>query len=97
MTFNTKTAFIIAAAATAQTLPEAAVQVQSCASFGALGTAADTLTNVPVVTGTPGTTDVQFAGTPAASSKTLTLGTAAVAGQGLLVTYVPVGAAQSAA
>lgn len=89
---ETRTAVINAAAATAQTLPELAVQVTACQSMGALGTAGDTLTKVTVTSGTAGAADVQFTGTPTSPSDSLTLGTAAVAGQGLLVTYVPVGA-----
>jgi hypothetical protein len=81
-------AVVNAAASVNQSLPEPAVEVLSVQSFGALGTAADTLTAVPVVSGAPAAGQAQFTGTPSAPSSALVLGTAAAAGQALVVRYV---------
>ena len=77
-----------AVAATAQTLPYAVAKIVAAASFGALGTAGDTETALTVVTGTPAGAEVQFSGTPEAPSTSITLGTAAAAGQILKIRAV---------
>lgn len=88
MQFIEKTLTVVAAAAAPQTLGEKVVRVVSGYSLGALGIAGDTGTAMTVVTGPPGAADVQFTGTPQAPSNAITLGTAAAAGQILVLNVV---------
>lgn len=87
MRVNRKTAYIRAAAAAAQSLPEPAIRVFRVDTLDPAAANPNDLTNWPVVTGAPGASQVQFTGTPTSPSSTLTFGTALAADQQVLVEY----------
>lgn len=88
---NTKIAYINTAATSAQTLPEPAVEVKGAVLLigGATAIAA---TSYTVVQSSPSSSEIEFTGTTASPSSTITFSAAAAANGLLLVEYVPVGA-----
>lgn len=94
MSPNTKTAVISCAAAAAQTLPEVAVQVTEAFWLNGAAVAGSSVKGAALtpVSGTAAAGKILFSGKPSAPSNQVTLGSAAIAGELLLVTYVPQGA-----
>lgn len=95
MDFNVVTVAINTAASDAQTLPHEAAAVTSVIGLAGAATsiAAETYTVQAAAPTAAG--QVQFTGTPAAPSKTLTFDAALTANGLLIVSYVPVGAIPS--
>lgn len=93
MDIRTRNASVVVPASTAIPLPEDAVYVESVA-YMAEGATAFSASSLTVGTSAPTSTDqIQFTGTPATPSKTLTLKTAPGTAGGLMqVSYAPVGA-----
>ena len=90
MAILTKTFKVICANSTVQAVSENIIGIggawiASTASLAGVGI----MTSLAVVTGTPGTTQVQFAGTVAAPSSAFTLGYSPVAGDLMMVDAVP--------
>jgi hypothetical protein len=96
MAYLTKTYAVVTTANVTQTLPEQVVEVVS-AVLVATGQATVSATALTPTTGAPGAGQIQFTGKPSAPSNQVTLNAAPAAGELLLVTAVPVGAAQAAA
>ena len=92
MVFKTNSYSVVLGTSATVTLPEDVVYVKSVTEI-AEGEASFSASSLSVVTGAPAAGQVQFAGTPASPSTTLTLNAApATAGGLLLVEAVPVGA-----
>ena len=98
MIFPRKTVVFYATASATQSLPNnaQAVQVTKVTQVTGSGTWAAP-TKYTVVSSTPSTGQVQFAGSPQSPSGTLTFPAALTAGDLLVVEYLPVGAVCAAA
>lgn len=88
---TTRTVTIQCAAATTQSLPADAIAVVSATLISGSGTALTTAVQQTVVSATPSSGDVQFTGTKASPSKTLTFSSALTVDDVLEVEFVPVG------
>jgi hypothetical protein len=96
---QTRTARIATTATAAQTLPFQAVAIVGAyfLNGNAVAGSPPVGAGLTPVTVAPGATTIQFTGTPSAPSATVTLSAAAVAGELLIIEYVPVGAIPAAA
>jgi hypothetical protein len=99
MNAMTKTAVISCTATSSQTLPENAVSVTEAFWLNGTATAGSTVKGAPLapVSGTAAAGKILFTGKPSAPANKVTLGSAAIAGELLLVTYVPLGGLGAAA
>lgn len=92
MQLRTNMAVINTAASATQALPDGLVAAQVLSVTGLAGGATSVAaTNYAVVTGAPAAGDVQFTGTPAAPSGTLTFNAALTANGVLLVVFTAPG------
>jgi hypothetical protein len=96
---NYRTAVISCAASANQALPEPAEAVLSAYFLNGNASAGSPITGqaLSIVTSAPVAGQLQFLGTPAVPSSTVTLAAAAVAGELLVVQYVPRGSLLAAA
>jgi hypothetical protein len=103
--YKTRTAVIVCAQNTVQTLPEQAVQVRGAAflNVGAasgsptLATALSPTSSAALGTNAISSSQIEFNGAPGAPANQVILVATAQAGELLAVQYVPIGSAQAAA
>jgi hypothetical protein len=98
-TLRYRTAVVVCAASTTQTLPEPAVAVLAADAQPAANTTSGVITSsaLTITTAAPAAGQLQFTGTPQAPSNQVTLNAAATAGQLLVVQYIARGDLASAA